>query len=164
MVMIKAPYKDRSEFWKFQSAAITFFETKQLCDLILKEKIDPGHPFHASLMTALHILYGRPFKQQRTEAKLSDEIIPPEFKETHKGLILMRDKIYAHIDADGPKTANNEIMNKIAVRINNGAVQFNLAMLFQETFRGFMTWPISFQKIVGIMLKRFGRNISKIAL
>jgi hypothetical protein len=110
-----------------------FFETKQLCDFILREKINPGHPLHASLMTALHILYGRPFKQQRAEAKLSEEIIPPEFMETHNGLILMRDKIYAHTDADGPKTANKEILNKIAVRIDN-APPFNKTIISRHSF------------------------------
>lgn len=127
--MIKAPYQDRIEFWKFQNAAITFSETRQLCDLILKDKIVSGHPLHASLMTALHILYGRPFKQ-RAEVRLPEEIVPPEFTETHSALLNMRDKIYAHTDADGPKTASDETLNKVAVHIQGRAARFAITMLF----------------------------------
>jgi hypothetical protein len=127
--MIKAPYKDRIEFWKFQNASITFSETTQLCDLIIKQEIVSGHPLHTSLMTALHILYGRPFKQ-RQEARISEDIVPVNYKDTHDALISMRDKIYAHTDVDGPKTANADFPNKIGVFISGGTVRFGLAMAF----------------------------------
>src|SRR5882672_5690993 len=112
--MIKAPYKDRMEFWKFQNASITFSEVTQLCDVLIKQGIASGHPLHAPMMTALHILYGRPFKQ-RAEARISENLVPTDYKDTHDALLNMRDKIYAHTDADGPKTANNENFNKVAV-------------------------------------------------
>jgi hypothetical protein len=127
--MIKAPYKERIEFWKFQHASITFSEVSQLCDLIIKQQIVSGHPLHASLMTALHILYGRPFKQ-REEVKLSKDIVPADHKDTHNALINMRDKIYAHTDVDGPKTTNNDCLNKVGVFIQGGTVQFGMTMLF----------------------------------
>lgn len=56
--MVKAPYSDRIEFWKFQHAAVTFGEVGKLCDQIKIQKIKSGHPLHAPMMTALHILYG----------------------------------------------------------------------------------------------------------
>src|ERR1035437_10239702 len=93
--MIKAPYKDRIEFWKFQHAFIIFGEVTLLCDQILKQKIDSGHPLHPALMTAFHILYGISFKQ-RMEVKLTEEIVPKDYKDTHGALINMRDQIYAH--------------------------------------------------------------------
>jgi hypothetical protein len=127
--MIKAPYEERIEFWKFQNAWITFSEAGQLCDLILKQNIVSGHPLFTSLMTALHILYGRPFKQRQV-VKISENIVPAEYKETHDALINMRDQIYAHTDVDGPKTANADSSNKVGVFIANGNVRFALAMAF----------------------------------
>jgi hypothetical protein len=127
--MIKVPYKERIEFWKFQNASITFSEVIQLCDLILKQKIVSGHPLHTSLMTALHILYGRPFKQ-RTEVRISENIVPAKYKDTHDALISMRDQIYAHTDVDGPKTVNADSSNKVGVFISGGNVRFALAMAF----------------------------------
>jgi hypothetical protein len=128
--MIKAPYKDRIEFWKFQHASITFSEVSQLCDLILKQQIVSGHPLHVSLMTSLHILYGRPFKQRGAEVRLPEDIVPAEYKKTHDALINMRDKIYAHTDIDGPKTSDNDCLNKIGVYIQDRTVRFGMTMLF----------------------------------
>jgi hypothetical protein len=127
--VIQAPYKDRIEFWKFQHAFITFGEVTLLCEQILKQEIISGHPLHPSMMTALHILYGRPFKQ-RTEVKLSEEIIPKDYKETHGMLINMRDQIYAHMDVDGPKSTENNSVNKVGVFIKDGQVHFAMTMAF----------------------------------
>jgi hypothetical protein len=127
--MTKAPYNERIEFWKFQHASITFSEVAQLCDLILKRQIVSGHPLHASLMTALHILYGRPFKQ-RAEVKLSEDIVPAGYRNTHDSLINMRDKIYAHTDVDGPITTDNACLNTVGVSIHGGTIRFAMTMLF----------------------------------
>ena len=127
--VVKAPYKDRIEFWKFQHAFITFGEVTLLCDQILKQKIVSGHPLHPSMMTALHILYGRPFKQ-RAEVKLTKEIIPKDYKDTHGALISMRDQIYAHMDVDGLKSTGNNSVNKIGVFIKGGHVHFGMTMAF----------------------------------
>jgi len=127
--MVKAPYQERIEFWKFQNAFIIFSEVERLCDFIIKEQIISSHPLHTSMMTALHILYGRPFKQ-RTEVKISANLVPASYKETHDALISMRDQIYAHTDVDGPKTANADSSNKIGVFITGGNVKFGLAIAF----------------------------------
>ena len=127
--MIKAPYKDRVEFWKFQHASVTFAEATKLCDQIIKQKIDSGHPLLASMMTTLHIFYGRPFKQ-RPEVRISETIIPQNYKDLHGSLINMRDQIYAHMDVDGPKTANEKSLNKVGVFIHGGEAKFALTMIF----------------------------------
>lgn len=80
-------------------------------------------------MTALHVLYGRSFKQ-RKEVRISDEIIPDEYKETHGALINMRDQIYAHMDVDGPISTSQSLLNKIGVFINSGSIRFAMTMAF----------------------------------
>ncbi len=127
--VVKAPYNDRIEFWKFQHASITFSETAQLCDQLINHNIISGHPLHTSLMTALHVLYGRPFKQ-RKEVRISEEIIPHDYLETHGALINMRDQIYAHMDVDGPISTSQNSLNKIGVLINGGNVRFAMTMAF----------------------------------
>jgi hypothetical protein len=126
---IKAPYKDRIEFWKFQHASVTFAEATKLCDQIIKQKIDSGHPLLTSMMTTLHIFYGRPFKQ-RPEVRISETIVPQKYKDIHGGLIKMRDQIYAHVDIDGPKTANQNSLNKVGVFIRGSEARFALTMVF----------------------------------
>jgi hypothetical protein len=126
---VKAPYKDRVEFWKFQHASVTFAAVTDLCEQILKQKIESGHPLHTAVMTALHILYGRPFRQ-RTEVRISETIVPEDYKDSHGALINMRDQIYAHMDIDGPKTGTENCLNKVGVFIRGGEVRFALTMAF----------------------------------
>jgi hypothetical protein len=126
---VKAPYNDRVEFWKFQHASVTFAETTKLCDEIIKQKIDSGHPLLTSMMTTLHIFYGRPFKQ-RQEVKISEMLVPKDYKDLHDKLIKMRDQIYAHMDVDGLKTINLNSVNKVGVFIRGGQAKFALTMLF----------------------------------
>jgi hypothetical protein len=124
----KAPYKDRVEFWKFQHAWVTFAEVTNLCDQIIKQKIDSGHPLLPSMMTTLHIFYGRPFKQ-RPEVRISETIVPADYKDIHDWLINMRDQTYAHMDVDGPKTANQSFINKVGVFVRGGQAKFALTMV-----------------------------------
>jgi hypothetical protein len=127
--VVKTPYKDRLEFWKLQNASITFSEVKSLCNFIIEQRIVSGHPLHISLMTALHILYGRPFKQ-RPEVRIPEDLVPIEYKDTHDSLLNMRDKIFAHTNIDGPKTSDDYPVNKVGVSIQGGAVRFMITMLF----------------------------------
>ena len=127
--MVKAPYKDRIEFWKFQHASVTFAEVTNLCDQIIKEQIDHGHPQLASMVTTLHIFYGRPFKQ-RPEVRILETIVPANYKDTHDWLINSRDKIYAHMDVDGPNMANKSSINKVGVFVRGGEAKFALTMAF----------------------------------
>lgn len=110
-VMMNAPYKDRIEFWKLQHASSTFDQVTQLCEWILKEGIDGGHPLHVPLMAALHTLYGRPFRQ-RKDFRIAEDLVPANYRDDHVMLLTMRDKIHAHTDADGPKTTDDDCLNK----------------------------------------------------
>jgi hypothetical protein len=152
--VVKAPYNDRLEFWQLQSASITFSEVVNLCNFILEQKIVSGHPLHVSFMTALHVLYGRPFKQ-RLEVRIPEDFVPLEYKDTHDSLLNMRDKIFAHTDIDGPKTSDNYLINKVGVSIQGGTVRFAITMLF----------PRDTQKICDpakILLKKTWNDAEKI--
>ncbi len=127
--MPKAPHADRIEFWKFQHASVTFGQVKDVCDVILKEKIGPAHSLHIPLMIALHTLYGRPFKQ-RKDVRISEQIVPKELKDVHDSLITSRDKVHAHADVDGPRTAADNSLNKVAIFIRDSNVRCATTMIF----------------------------------
>jgi hypothetical protein len=127
--MENAPYAERLDFWRWQQASVAFEQVRNLCDFILKEKVEQPHPLHIPLMTALHALYARPFKQ-RKEVRLGGDIVPAAFKDVHDSLITMRDKIHAHTDIDGPMTANDESFNKVAAFVRNGGIQFASTVVF----------------------------------
>lgn len=125
---MNAPYKDRIEFWKLQHASSTFDQVTQLCEWILKEGIDGGHPLHVPLMAALHTLYGRPFRQ-RKDFGIAEDLVPANYRDDHVMLLTMRDKIHAHTDADGPKTTDDDCLNKVMVTFRDGGIKFSLMMV-----------------------------------
>ena len=53
------------------------------------------------LMTAVYVLYGKPFKKSYGVGCLGEELIPVEYQELHRDLLKHRDKILAHSDASG---------------------------------------------------------------
>jgi hypothetical protein len=111
--MKQVPYEDRKDYWKFVNAAVAFEQVEDLLEFFAKEKIDETHPLFYQLMTSLVVLYGRPFKQRKA-LRLLEALIPDGLKDTHDFLILLRDKMFAHLDLDGPSEGDN-LCNKIII-------------------------------------------------
>jgi hypothetical protein len=63
------------------------------------------HPLRSPLTIAIVAAYGRPFKQRPAAIRLTDEWIPSARKPTHDKLILLRDKVIAHRDLEGPNSS-----------------------------------------------------------
>lgn len=62
------------------------------------------------LSISLIVLYGRPFKQ-RKPLRLSEKLIPAQLRGTHDFLIMLRDKVTAHTDIDGPAYGDTLVNN-----------------------------------------------------
>lgn len=76
-----------------------------------------------ALTIAAVTAYGRPFKQRGT-VRLSEDIIPAEYRETHDSTIEMRDKVIAHRDLDGP-VADWGFISQLEIVIGEGALVIN---------------------------------------
>jgi hypothetical protein len=79
------------------------------------------------LSISLIVLYGRPFKQ-RNPLRLSEKLVPPNFKGTHDFLIMLRDKVTAHTDIDGP-TYGDDLVNSIRFVFSDGKIELESNML-----------------------------------
>ena len=128
------PFEDRLAFWKFQNASCAFEQVRVTCKHMLTEQIEDGHPLHIPLQTAVHIHYGKPFKQ-RPAVRVPPDIVPAEYAEVHRSLIMMRDKIHAHTDSDGPVTTDDILLNKVLVVIRGTNVQYASTLLFPRLNR-----------------------------
>lgn len=130
--MKKASATDRREFWKFMGAAATFEQAATACEYILRENIDERHPLSYPLMVAVVVLYSRPFKQRKV-VRLIEKMVPKELKATHDFLILLRDKMFAHADTDGPAENDGNQLNKVTITVKGDLVAAGFSYLKLRT-------------------------------
>jgi hypothetical protein len=67
----------------------------------LREQIQPKSTIYYPLVTAICVLYSRPFKPSKGIEKLTLQFVPTKFHHLHNQLILVRDQTVAHVDARG---------------------------------------------------------------
>lgn len=92
-------FEDAKLLWKMFYAFQSFEHARTAAEYVLKNKITDDNPIFYPLMTAVYVLYGKPFKKSRQVGSLGEELIPPEYRELHRDLLNHRDKILAHSDA-----------------------------------------------------------------
>jgi hypothetical protein len=115
---------ERRRYWTFCHTCIVFEQVEMLCDFLLAEKCpevaddswERMHPLSYPALVALVVLYARPFKQRKLY-RLPEEMIPKQFKGTHKFLLSLRDKMFAHADVDWLAPAGEAALNKIVVEV-----------------------------------------------
>src|ERR1035441_3266898 len=94
-------FEDSKLLWKMFYAGQSFEHTRAVAEHILKENISVNNPILYPLMTAVYVLYGKPFRKSRGVGCLGEEMIPLQYQELHRDLLKHRDKILAHSDANG---------------------------------------------------------------
>lgn len=122
---MKIPYKDRAEFFKYQSAGVCFDMVCDISKYFLRVKPHRSDKIHDPLLVALHVLYGRPFKQ-RAILRLDPSIVPDHFKSLHEKLITIRDKMHAHTDLDGPELCDGVGLNHLTGYTKDGWTTFGI--------------------------------------
>jgi hypothetical protein len=116
------PYVNR--LWKAAYARASFRYVKDVCDYILKEQIQPKDTFYP-LMTAICVLYARPFKRSKGIESLTLQFVPKKFHYLHEELILSRDQMIAHVDAKGAQFKGLPA-NTVGVAVRDGQATFGV--------------------------------------
>jgi hypothetical protein len=93
------PHPFQNRLWKAGYAWLSFQYVVDLCDHILSEGIQPDAPIYYPLVTAISVLYARPFKHSKGIESLTLQFVPKQFHDLHDKLILFRDRVTAHVDA-----------------------------------------------------------------
>ena len=131
--MTRIPKEDRLQFYRFRNACTSFEEVEHICEYMQKEQIDPSHYLFYPLTLSIAVIYGRPFKQKKN-IRLPELMIPKELQSTHEFLLLIRDKVFAHTDIDGPRYDEDFLANEIVVDARAGRVEYSLTTLaFRDT-------------------------------
>jgi hypothetical protein len=95
------PHRLENRLWKAGYALISFQGARDACDYILINQLQPEDTIYYPLVTAIAVLYARPFKHSKGIERLTSQFIPKKFQRLHDDLILIRDQSSAHVDARG---------------------------------------------------------------
>jgi hypothetical protein len=86
-------------WYQMEFANYSFEVVRDVIAGILGKEVDDRSPGYYAMTAGLICIYARPFTNNRPVGKLSDEIVPPEFKVLHDKIITMRHKLFAHAEA-----------------------------------------------------------------
>jgi hypothetical protein len=94
-------FEDAKLLWKMFYAGQSFEHARAAAEYVLKENISADNAIFYPLMTAVYVLYGKPFRKSHGVGCLDEKLIPLKYQELHQDLMKHRDKILAHSDASG---------------------------------------------------------------
>jgi hypothetical protein len=97
--MNPSEHSDAQLLWKMFYAGECFRQARGAAQHILDEKLERDSALFYPLVTAVYVLYAKPFTRADAVGKLGDEIIPAEHRELHSILLEHRHQLYAHRDA-----------------------------------------------------------------
>jgi len=92
-------FEDAKLLWKMFYAQQCFKHAQAAAEHILKDKLAEDSPLFYPLITAVYVVYGKPFGKSRGVGRLGEEMIPAEHLELHRLLLEHRDQLYAHTDS-----------------------------------------------------------------
>jgi hypothetical protein len=119
------PHRYERRLWKAAQAWASFGDVKEICDYILSEDIQPDAPIYYSMVTAICVLYARPFKRSRGIESLSVQFVPKEFLSLHKEIISVRDQTAAHVDANA-RRFHGLPANHVRLVVRDGQIRFEV--------------------------------------
>jgi hypothetical protein len=123
--MLKVPREERLELFKFVYACSMFCETRKILEFMKSERIGGQHPLGFALWTAVHAVYGKPFKQEPKSIRIGTEMIEPEALEIHENLMTARDKIFAHADLGKLQLDDGTAINSVGLVARGRSIACN---------------------------------------
>ena len=128
--MIETTPENRKEFWKFQSAALSFQQAEELATRLADMVV--GQDLFYPLLISMHVLYARPFKQQEKELRIPKAMVPHSLIAHHDSLIDGRDKMFAHHDRNTVRIreCDREEFASLVIVVDNGNLHARQVFLF----------------------------------
>lgn len=134
--MYEAPLSERLDLVRYKTAEMHF--AYAAAALKLAKRISEFKDvifFRETVWTAFFVNYAKPFRQSRNRnpglgLRLTDELVPNEYRDAHNSIIKMRDKHFAHTDLDlqtNPFDANSE--NLLIAIVTKAGLSFGIFSL-----------------------------------
>ena len=128
--MTQTEFEDAKALWRFFYAHESFKQVENACSFIIDNNLDDSHPAYYSLVTAICVLYGKPFRESRVVGKLLSDIVPSEFRELHQSIVDQRDQLYAHMDGNAFALNGLEAANQVRLVVSQTEARL-IAPLFR---------------------------------
>ena len=97
--MTSESFDDAKLLWRMFYAKECFRHARAAAEHIRDNALEDEHPLFYSLITAVYVLYAKPFKRARGGiGMLGNEMVPKHQLELHALLLQDRDQLYAHRD------------------------------------------------------------------
>jgi hypothetical protein len=123
------PQPCHNRLWKAGYAWTSFQAVVDACNYILTEHIRPEAEIYYPLVTAISVLYARPFKCSKGIESLTRQFVPKKFLPLHRQLILVRDQTSAHSDASKDAARFKGLpANDVRLFVRNGGNEVALGM------------------------------------
>ena len=112
--MTKDSFGDAKLLWKMFYAKECFRHARAAAEHIRDDALESEHPLLYSLITAVYVLYAKPFKRARGGiGMLGNEMVPKDQLELHNSLLHHRNQLYAHRDPQSYHLSDREPVNQI---------------------------------------------------
>lgn len=133
--MKKAKPEHRRDYWKYHVAAHSFEQAGDAAERL--QSLSDRDSLFLPLMLSLHVLYARPFKQDKETRRIDASLVPKEFATVHDMLIKMRDRIFAHHDKDSKITDADTGVDlfQLVVVVQSGQIRPGVQLVYPTTFQ-----------------------------
>jgi hypothetical protein len=115
------------EWYKMEFAHYSFESARDIIKMILDKGLDHRRsPEYYPMSVGLICIYGRPFTNNWPVGKITEEIVPSEFKYRHILIMTLRDKLFAHADA-ALAAAPDDYPNEAVIMNDGKALSMNVS-------------------------------------
>jgi hypothetical protein len=118
------PIANRRLLWKWLFALASFELAERSIDAVLDKPLTEKDLLYAPLTSAALVFYARPFTSSRSAGRLQDSIVPERHRKLHRFVMLARNKIVAHSDADHFLHDVNLPLNQAIYHVNDKGGRF----------------------------------------
>jgi hypothetical protein len=132
--MTQTEFEDAKALWKFFYAHECFKQVENACSFIIDNCLGNGHPAYYPLVTAVSVLYAKPFSRSEVVGKLPTDIVPAEFGELHQSIMDQRNQLYAHTDGNAFALNGLEPANQVRLLVSQTEARL-IAPLFRLEVR-----------------------------
>ncbi len=96
----------KQQLWKVDLARTSAEQVRAYCEWFISNKPDTASPLFSGLLTAICVVYAKPFTDNKSVGMLSDKFArysSQDLRRLHKRLLHFRDNLYAHQNPEGRK-------------------------------------------------------------
>jgi len=111
-------FNDAKLLWKLFYAGQCFMHAQKAAEYVLRNENEENNSVLYPLITAVYVLYGKPFLRNDSVGRLDEAIIPTEYLDWHRTFLKHRNKTYAHSEANAFEFLDAGNVNQVRLLVH----------------------------------------------